>query len=223
MDSKYSLVTKFGANVTHVHILQWLVGLEIANLYDEWVGPVTFTTDEELSHHYCVVRSATERANPPFGGSQGRRVDGEGLIGGVPGGGGLETADVGAVTQFGLSITTNNLVFGGALKEELMLFGGTLLTKGHLFKARGQLAMFYVRWDVHLEETYQEHARVQTVGSWLSDKLIGRVQFLCSPLVLLSQLLKALGLSQRPLEPVHTTEGVVLGLVEHLLGLQQRQ
>lgn len=69
-------------------------------------------------------------------------------------------------------------------------------------------------------KTYQEHASVQTIGSRLSDQLIGRVQVLHGPLVLLSQLLQALSLGQRPLQPLDTTQGVILGLVEHLLRLE---
>lgn len=61
---------------------------------------------------------------------------------------------------------------------------------------------------------------MQTIGSRLSDQLIGSVQVLHGPLVLLRQLLQALSFGQRPLQPLDTTQGVVLGLVEHLLRLE---
>jgi hypothetical protein len=79
-----------------------------------------------------MVGSTTEGANPPLRSSEGRGVDGESLLVGVPGGGGLETTDVGAVAQLGLCVAADDLVFGGALKEELVLFRATLFTEGHL-------------------------------------------------------------------------------------------
>lgn len=64
---------------------------------------------------------------------------------------------------------------------------------------------------------------METIGSRLADQLIGGVQLLHGPLVLLSQLLQALGLGQRPLQPLDPAEGVVLGLVKDLLRLENLQ
>lgn len=98
----------------------------------EGVRTEVLSADEQLGHHNGMVCSATKRSNPPLGGSQGRRVNGEGLVIGIPGGGGLETTNVRAMAQFCLRVATDDLVFGGTLKEELVLFWGTLFTEGDL-------------------------------------------------------------------------------------------
>lgn len=49
------------------------------------------------------------------------------------------------------------------------------------------------------------------------------MKVLHGPLVLLGQLLQALSLGQRPLQPLNATEGVVLGLVKDLLGLEEAE
>lgn len=61
---------------------------------------------------------------------------------------------------------------------------------------------------------------METIGSRLSDQLIGSVQLLHGPLVLLGQLLQALSLGQRPLQPLDTAQGVILRLVKDLLRLE---
>jgi hypothetical protein len=59
-------------------------------------------------------------------------VDGKGLVVGVPGGSGLEAADVGSVAQLGLGVASDDLVFLGGLEEELFLLGGALFAEGNL-------------------------------------------------------------------------------------------
>ena len=132
----YSLVPKLGTNVTDIYVLQGLVGLQVADLHDEGVRTVVLATDIQLSHDHRVVGSAAEGTNPPLRGSECGRVDGEGLVIGVPGGGGLETADIGSVAQFSLGVATDDLVFFGTLEEQLVLLGAALFAKGHL-ESRG--------------------------------------------------------------------------------------
>jgi hypothetical protein len=62
---------------------------------------------------------------------------------------------------------------------------------------------------------------MQTIWSRFTNQLIGGMELLHGPLVLLSQLLQALGLGQRSLKTLNATEGVVLGLVEDLLRLEE--
>lgn len=128
----YSLVSKLGTNVTDINVLQGLVGLQVANLHNEGMRTVVLATDIELSHDHSVVGSATEGTDPPLGGSECGGIDGEGLVIGVPGGGGLEAADIGSVTQFGLGVATDDLVFFGPLEEQLVLLGAALFAEGHL-------------------------------------------------------------------------------------------
>jgi hypothetical protein len=79
-----------------------------------------------------MVGSATEGPDPPLGSSEGRGVNCESLLVGVPSGGGLKTTDVGAVAKFGLGVAADDLVFGGTLEEDLVLFGATLFTESDL-------------------------------------------------------------------------------------------
>src|SRR3954451_15899893 len=117
------LVSKLGTNIAHIHILQGLMGLQITDLHHKWVRAIVLAVNKQLSHDNRMVGGATERSNPPLGGSQCGRVNGEGLIAGVPGGSGFETADVGSVAQLGLCVAADDFVFLSALEEQLVLLG----------------------------------------------------------------------------------------------------
>ena len=56
----------------------------------------------------------------------------ESLIFGVPGGGGLESPDVGPMAQFSLRVAPNDLISLCALQEEFLLLWGSLASKGNL-------------------------------------------------------------------------------------------
>lgn len=80
-----------------------------------------------------------------------------------------------------------------------MLLRGSLLSQGDLQwqedkESAGSLVGTYLACH-----TYQEHARVQPVGGGLADQIIGGMELLHGPLVLLGQLLQTLGLGQGPL------------------------
>lgn len=130
------LIAKLGANIAHIYIVQRLVGLQVTDLYNEWVRTVVLAIDIQLSHHYGVVGRATKRSNPPLGGCQCGGVDGECLIVGVPSGGGFQATHVRSVTELGLSVATNNLVFLSAFEEQLVLLGGSLFAEGHLLRQK---------------------------------------------------------------------------------------
>ena len=126
------LVAKFGANIAHIYIIQWLMGFEVTDLHDEWVRTIVLAINKKLGHNHSVIGRATERSNPPLRRSQCWRVDGECLIVGVPGGGGFQTAHVRSMAQLCLRVATDNLVFFCAFKEQLALLRSSLLAKSHL-------------------------------------------------------------------------------------------
>lgn len=106
--------------------------LQVTDLDNEWVGTEVLAIDVQLGHHHGVVCCAAKRSNPPLGGCQCGGVDGESLIVGVPGGGGLQTTDVGSMTKLSLRIAADDLVFLSALEEKLVLLGGSLFAEGDL-------------------------------------------------------------------------------------------
>jgi hypothetical protein len=132
----HGVVTEFGANVTNVDVLEWLVGLQIADLDAEGSRAVGLALDDQLRHDDCVVGSAAQRTNPPFARREMGRVDGEGLVVLIPGGGCLETTDVGAVAQLCLRIAADDLVVVGFGEPHFLLLGGTLLAECDLNRER---------------------------------------------------------------------------------------
>lgn len=134
------LVTKLGTNITHIYIIQWLMGFEVTDLHNERVWTVVLAINKQLGHNHSVIGRATEGSDPPLRSSQCWGVDGECLIAGVPGGGGFQTAHVRSVTQFCLRIATDDLVFFCTFKEQFVLLGGALFPESHLDSDRnGQL------------------------------------------------------------------------------------
>ena len=111
--------------------VEWLVGLEVADLDHEWVGAIALAVENQLSHNNSMCCGAAEGADPPLGCGQVRAVNNEGLVGWIPCGGGLETAHVGAVAELGLGVAADVLVgFGWFQEELLLLFGGLVLEGG---------------------------------------------------------------------------------------------
>ena len=72
------------------------MSLQVSDLNNERVWSEGLAVENELRHNNGVVCGTAQRANPPFGGGKMGRVNDEGLVGRVPGGGGLKTTDVGA-------------------------------------------------------------------------------------------------------------------------------
>lgn len=128
----HSLVSVLGTNVTHVNVLQRLVRLHVADLHHEGMRSIVLPTDHQLRHHDGMVRGPSQRANPPLGGRQGRRVQGKGLVFGIPRRRQLETADVRTVTQFRLRITSDDPEVLRGLEEELVLLGSSLFSQSDL-------------------------------------------------------------------------------------------
>lgn len=93
---------------------------------------VVLAADEQLCHDHSVVGSATQGSDPPLGSCQGGRVNSEGLVLRVPGGGGLQSTHIRAVAQFRLCIASQYLVVLCRLEEEFVLLGGTLFPQGDL-------------------------------------------------------------------------------------------
>lgn len=146
-------------------------------------------------------------------------VNDEGLVGWVPGGGGLKTTNVGAVSQLGLGVATNVLVVLCGLKEELVLFGSSLVSESSLDKLVNALPIPVPL----LGKTYQEHRCVKSVWTGLGDQAIGDSVVVDAPVVLnlqLSQLLRSGESNRELLDSAH--EGI-LRLVEHLLRLEDGQ
>lgn len=61
-------------------------------------------------------------------------MDGKGFVGGIPGSCSLQAAYVGSMSELGLGITSDDLIFLRLLEEELMLFRRALITKSNLVK-----------------------------------------------------------------------------------------
>jgi hypothetical protein len=125
----HSIIAELGTDVTNVDIRKRLMGLHVADLDDERSRAVRLALDNELSHDHGVVGSAAERADPPLAGSQVWGVDGEGLVFLVPCCCGLESTNVGSVTQLGLGVTSDDLVVLGLGEPLLLLLFGTLSGK----------------------------------------------------------------------------------------------
>ena len=58
-------------------------------------------------------------------------MESEGLVRGIPGRGGLEPANVAAMTQLGLRIAADKLVGFGRFQEAFMLLGGALIAESN--------------------------------------------------------------------------------------------
>lgn len=125
---------EFWSNISNINTVKGLVSLQVSDLDNERVWSKGLAIENELRHNHSVVCGAAQRANPPFGGGEMRRVNDEGLVGWVPGCGGLKTTYVGAVSQLGLGVATNVLVVLCWLKEELVLFGSSLVSESSLNK-----------------------------------------------------------------------------------------
>jgi len=128
----HAVVTELRANITDVDALQWLVRLHVPDLTDERMWAVTLALDNELRHHHCMICSSSKGADPPLRCGKVRGMESKGLILGIPGGGSLEAANIRAMAQFSLCITSNGFVVLGRLEKEFLLLGSTLATKGRL-------------------------------------------------------------------------------------------
>jgi len=59
-------------------------------------------------------------------------MEGEGLVGGVPGGSRLKTSHIRAVSEFSLGVATNDLKVLGFLEEDFLLLRRALVLEGDL-------------------------------------------------------------------------------------------
>src|SRR6186713_3192307 len=111
----------------------------------------------------------------------------KGLVVSVPGCGGLEAPDIGAVSQLGLSVTADDLVGLGLFEEQLVLLRRALFTQGH-----------------------QEHAGMEAVRCGLADEIIGGLELVFGPVVLDLKLLKPLASCQSSLDSRGLAPEVIL-------------
>ena len=75
-----------------------------------------------------MIRSPTERADPPLRRGQVWRVDGKGLVFSIPCRCSLQAPDIGPMAQLCLGVATNILVFLCLMKKQLMLLWCPLIT-----------------------------------------------------------------------------------------------
>ncbi len=211
----HGVVTELWPDISDVDALQWLVGLEVANLGDEWVRAVGLSVQDELSHDDGVGGCATEGTDPPFCGGEVGGVQDEGLVGWVPGCGCLQTADVGAVAELGLGVAADVAVVLCWLEKELLLLWGGLVLESGLGNWLAYIPATSSR--PHIRSTYHEHRGVKTIWSWLRDERIGDLVILKIPLVLNLKLSHALGSSEGDWELLDSAHEVVLALVEDRL------
>lgn len=106
--------------------------LEISNLHDKRMRTIRLSIDDQLCHDNRMIRRLPQRTNPPLGRRQMRRVHDEGLILRTPRRRRLQTTHVGAVAQFGLRVTTNDLVVLRPLEEQLVLLRCSLISQCNL-------------------------------------------------------------------------------------------
>ncbi len=93
----HRIVSDLGTDITDIAPLERLVRLHVPDGDDKGVRAKDLAADDELRHDGGVVGRPAERADPPLGRGERRRVDRERLAVRVPGRGGLERADIGAV------------------------------------------------------------------------------------------------------------------------------
>lgn len=105
---------------------------QIANLDYKWMRAIRFARQDKLCHNHCEVGGLAERSNPPFSRSQVGRVDGEGFIIRVPGGSRLQSSDVRAMSELGLSIASDVLKVLGLGEKDLLLLRGPLIAESSL-------------------------------------------------------------------------------------------
>lgn len=144
-------------------------------------------------------------------------MEGEGLVGGVPCGCGLETSHVGAVSEFSLGVAADNLEILGFLEEDFLLLRRALVLEGDLWEMVSRCLFSSSR------KTYQKHAIMQSIWRALTQQLVRRVEVILIPSKLDCQLPQSLRSRQGRLEAVDATREVVLRLVEHRLILQDLQ
>lgn len=114
------------------------------------------------------------------------------LVLGVPSCGCLEAPHIGAVAEFGLGVTTDDLEFLGPLEEELVLLGRALLP-----------------------DCRHEHFVMHGEGRGLAHELKSVVELRGGPSVLLAELLETLAFGEGCQYPVFTTEEIVLRFIEY--------
>lgn len=125
----HGVVTKLGANITNVDVLQRLMCLQVSDLNTERCRAVGLSVNDELCHDNCVVGGTSKRSNPPFACCEMWRVDGEGLVFGIPGRGSLETTDVGTMTKLSLGVAADDLVILCLGEPQVLLLFCALLSK----------------------------------------------------------------------------------------------
>jgi len=86
-----------------------LPSVHIARLHHEGLRSVVFFAHDQTSHHHSVAGKSTKISRPVLGGGDGRAVDNNLISQGVKSSCGLEGGNVGAVAEFGLCVTTENL------------------------------------------------------------------------------------------------------------------
>ena len=145
---------------------QTFMCFHISNLANEWVRAIWSSPDDQLCHYNCMVCCASERTNPPFRGSQTRRVKDESLVLWIPGGSCLQSTNIRSMAQFSLCITSNCLIVLCRFEEEFVLFWRALVSEcslGELVNARVYFNSRYRNQDGPiwgLENTHQEHAHM---------------------------------------------------------------
>ena len=121
---------------------------------------VILAVDHQLRHNDRIVRRPAQRADPPLGGSQVRRMDREGPILRIPRRRCLQAPHVRPVAELRLRVAANDLVVFRLVEEKLVLLGSALVPQRD-----------------------QEHRRVESIWTWLANKAVGGLELFLVELV----------------------------------------
>lgn len=105
----HAVVPKFGPDVAHLHAWQGAVGLHVANLNHESVGPMVLSSHNQPSHENHMRGRLAQASRPPLRGGECGRVDDEAAGGGVIHGDGLQPTQECSMAQFSLGIGSHDL------------------------------------------------------------------------------------------------------------------
>ena len=116
------LVAKLVADVSHFNAWQWLMGVHVPDLDDEWLDTIVILLCNAPGEDNSVCGVEAEGAWPEFTRLKSWGVDHEliGLL--VERGSGLQTRHVRAVTKLGLGVASNDVPVVGLLQVLLLLF-----------------------------------------------------------------------------------------------------
>jgi len=119
-----AVVAEFLATVAHLYACERLVRLQVSDLHQERLHATVIALRVRLRKDDCVIRMPAQGARPELGSAYRWRMNGEGLCLFIVLGSRLQARHVRAVTQLGLSVTSDDVQVVGTWQEMgLLSFG----------------------------------------------------------------------------------------------------